>query len=845
MPRRPAHDIAIHITAAAVITGVTLLLYLPSLDAPFVFDDEWNITRNEHIQVKELTIKNLVAAGTRSVNFKRPLANISFALNYYISEFDVRAYRVVNILIHIINGWLVYWFVLMTMAIVGRSAATLESTGNRNGSDGEAGARTAQTAHRNTHFFAFATALIWVVHPLQTQSVIYIVQRMNSMAVLFYLASLCLYIAGRLQRRRNRRWACFITAIVAWIAAITSKEIAATLPVVVILYEWFFFQNSSLVWMKRCAKYAVPVICGFGVVTVIYMRGNPFDSIRSGYQRRDFTVNERVLTQFRVVVRYLTLIGYPHPRRLNFDYDYPLSKSLFRPLTTLMSLAVIIFLFWLSWFLWRRRQALLSFCVLWFFIHLVIESSIIPLEIIYEHRTYLPSVGVLMALAYGFHCGTSKVRWLRPVAAVAVICVLAFGTHLRAGVWADEIALWRDGIEKSPNKARLRVNYGIVLTERRMFKEAEEQFLAALQMLPRSRKAHNNLGFIYSEQGRIDEAIHHLRKAIVIRPRYLEAHVNLGTALRRKGLIEEALKHYRLALAIDPSYQEVHFNLCDTLSQIGQVEKALEHCREATRLRPHSPSSYNALGQALAKAGDVDEAAKHLQRAVGLNADFWGAHHNLGIVRSKQGRIEEAIGHYRDAIRLSPDFVEAHNNLGIALRKNGRLDEAIEQYRVALSYDPDYLDSHNNLGVALVKQNRFKEALRHFTEALSIRPGFRRAQENVELVEKKLKAADQGVPETGRAAAQRHNDAGNAYLQQGELGKAIQAYELAIAAHPDFAEAHNNLGAAYGRRGNLAAAIEQFAAAVRISPDYTDAKGNLEAARRYKEQSQSTDKNEK
>jgi len=515
------------------------------------------------------------------------------------------------------------------------------------------------------------TALIFITHPIQIQSVTYVVQRMNSMAVMFYLLSLLLYIYGRLSRTRGKRWILLCGCFTSWIMALGSKEIAGTLPLIIFLYEWYFIQDLRIEWIRRNIKYFFLLFIILVLVGFIYLGQSPFDKILSAYENRDFTMFERVLTQFRVVVFYISLLFCPHPSRLNLLHHITASHSLFAPLTTLFSLLIIVGLIGLAIFLYKKRR-LISFCILWFFINLVIESSVIGLEMIYEHRLYLPMFAFSLLLAYLLFALLSKKQFW--AVAIFVIIILSLGTftYMRNRVWQDEITLWSNVISKNPQ----------------------------------SQRAHNNLGVVLKKRGRIDEAIGHFLKALRIKPNDVDAHYNLGIALADQGRTEEAIDHYLQALRIKPDFEKAYNNLGTALAGQGRTEEAIDHYLQALRIKPDFDKAHNNLGLALYKKGRLEEAIDHYLQALQIKPDYEDAHHNLGIALAKQDRIEEAIYHYLQALRIKPDNSEAHNNLGVVLFRKGNIEGAIASFREALVIKPDYTLAKNNLKKTLMIQQQ-------------------------------------------------------------------------------------------------------------------------------------------
>jgi hypothetical protein len=239
---------------------------------------------------------------------------------------------------------------------------------------------------------ALFSSLIFISHPIQTQSVTYIVQRMASMGGMFYLLSLVLYVKGRLSTGRPRIL-YFAGTGLSYLVGIFSKENVAILPLFIALYEFYFFQKLDLSPKGRKVLFSlVGALFILGAFGFIIWGGRYINVIIEGYEYRTFTMSERVLTQSRIVLYYLTLLVFPHPSRLNLDYDFLISKTILDPPTTLISILIIAGL--MGYSIWSaRKKPVLSFFILWYFGNLVIESSIFPLEMVYEHRLYLPAVG--------------------------------------------------------------------------------------------------------------------------------------------------------------------------------------------------------------------------------------------------------------------------------------------------------------------------------------------------------------------------------------------------------------------------------------------------------------------
>ncbi|RPJ11873.1 MAG: hypothetical protein EHM36_00620 [Deltaproteobacteria bacterium] len=385
-PKRDRSSLYRHLIAIGLIAGVALAVYSNTFSVPFQFDDRPNIIQNPNIQIKALSwdrIEKLIYYTYRESI--RVFSYFTLALNYYFGEFDVFGYHFVNLLIHVMTGILLYGFLTLTLHL-----PSLKE---------EYGAVSYKAA--------LFTSLIFIAHPVQTQSVTYIVQRMASLAGLFYLLGFFLYVKGRSAQGMVRAF-CFGGAVLSYLLGVFSKENVVILPFFIALYEFYFFRRFDLSPKgKRILLILAGSLLVLGAFGLLIWGKRYYEVIVEGYKIRDFNLTERVLTQFRVVLYYLTLLAYPHPSRLILDYDFPISKTILDPPTTLLSILIVLGLIGYSFWAAKKRPVL-SFFVLWYFGNLVIESSIFPLEMVYEHRLYLPCIGLFTLFGLGVVKGIEK-----------------------------------------------------------------------------------------------------------------------------------------------------------------------------------------------------------------------------------------------------------------------------------------------------------------------------------------------------------------------------------------------------------------------------------------------------
>jgi tetratricopeptide (TPR) repeat protein len=631
---------------------IVAAVYANSLGVPFVFDDVPNIKHNPHIAYSRFSLEGLLSAGFENPIASRPVAYISFGLNYYLGGYDVFGYHLVNIGIHLITGLLLFLLVKTTLLL------SLQTTGDVCSAKPAAAVSMPASGWRSLDpsWVSFWAVALWLVHPVQTQSVTYIVQRMNSMAAMFFVLSLLLYARGRISQKRGadgsgrsaaQPYMWFAGSLLGGLLALGSKEIAATLPFLILLYEWYFFQNLSRSWLKRYWIWVVVISIVFVLVAVIYLGGHPWDRILAGYAGRDFTPLQRVLTEFRVVVFYLSLLLWPHPSRLNLEHDFALSYSLFDPVATVFSLGVLVGLLVLGIAL-APRQRVLSFCLLWFLANLVIESSVIGLELVFEHRLYLPSMFMILAAVMLF-CRYVRHRWLQAALLGLILLAGAWGTFERNRVWQDEVTLYSDCVKKSPHKAR----------------------------------AHDGLGTALFKQGREEEAIERFNESLRLDPGFAAAHNNLGVALIRQEKFSRALYHFQEALRLWPGYDDAIDNL-NKLENNLRIDAHIAEVERKLSTYPSDPLIHYDLANLYLRRERLSEAKIHYQKSLALDPGRNGALERLAAVNAMTGKYGEAISLFEEVIARQPEKADAFFYIACIYAKQGKKQQALSWLQKAV-----------------------------------------------------------------------------------------------------------------------------------------------------------------
>jgi len=710
-----------------VFIFVGSIIYSNTLNVPFYFDDYANI-KKPAIQVENGTCGEFARVLHKGTLQNRPVSNLSFALNYYFGGYRVQGYHLVNIFIHIASAICLYFLFYYTLCL---------------------------PPNREKYFgaqsVAFLASLVWLVHPVATQSVTYVVQRMNSMATMFYLLAVLCYVLGRNRQRclpPGSKFLSplffFISSAVAGLLSAGSKEIAITLPVILFLYEVYFFQDLSWKWLKQKLVWGIGIFVSVFVVSYIYLGSALFTFLSLECPNRNFNLLERIFTQFRVIVYYLGLLIYPAPNRLVLDYDFPISLSITTPLSTLFSFLFLVLLVALGG-LFAKKERLLSFCIIWFFLNLMLESSVICLEMVYEHRTYLSSSFLcLLFVGIAFRVFHNKHVF---VAIISLVCILfSFWTIQRNAVWQNSLNFGKHEVSVFPHNARSLNNLGLTLANDGKLQEAEKIFHRALEDDPSAEIVHKNLGDVSLHIGDRVGAESYFRKAIKIKPDYTEARFSLAVLLRRNGAYNEAITHFSILQKKQPENGVLNKNLGNSLLRSGKPQQGMVYLKIAQSQIKADTEIGLDIAEALSRLGDVDNAIKEYKRVLLIDQQEEKAHYNLALLLQQKGESEEAISHFRSAQRLTTYPMEMLYNYGNQLLRSGNVEEAEKVYGSFLQVIPTVINTLNNLGLVFVQEKKYKKAVQCFSLAIAMDPSSQMIQNNLQMAQMAQKSLQKSKP---------------------------------------------------------------------------------------------------
>ncbi len=552
-----------------VLAVAGTLAYRNAFGAPFVFDDLTQILQNPNIQSWHWPWPFIQ-------NNRRPFLYLTLAFNFRFDGFNPLGYHVFNIRMHILSAMMLFLFVHKTF--------NLPSMG--------------QWLKKDAFVLALSSALFWLLHPMHTQAVTYIIQRAESLMGLLFLTSL--YCASQYVTSRRAFW--LIASGMAAVFCGLTKEVALVLPVMVLFYDRTFFSESILSAIKRSRFLYISLFLMWAGMFFLYFTTRPEEKLTAGFGMQGMSPFLYAANQPAVILHYLRLILWPHP--LVFDYQWPPEGQVH---LLLPSIAVVVTWVGVLGALYRRHR-FLSFLCLSFFILLLPSSSIIPLkDLIFEYRLYLSltCAAVLGAVSLKLFVEKfvhSKSRKGFFVVCVTLVSVILGGlTYQRNKVYLSEESLWKDVIKKQPANARAYNNLGEYWLRQGRDESAKSCFLKSISLDQKYADVFANMATVLGKEGKIDDAIAYARQAVVIDPDFAVGYNNLGSALSQAGRYEQAVPYFEKALSLGFVREGVLINLAVALNNCGHKDMATKVLKDALQLNPSSTEIPSLLNEVLGK----------------------------------------------------------------------------------------------------------------------------------------------------------------------------------------------------------------------------------------------------
>lgn len=646
-------------------------IYFNSLRTPFVFDDGHMIVRNSYI--KDLSKLPLVFTSGRITSVPlekgmyRPILMLTFAFNYFFGRLNPLGYHIINIMFHFLNGALV--FLLLRTLLKSKS-----------------------------FWPAFLASLLFIVHPVNSEAVIYISCRSTLMSSFFFLFGLVSYIKWDYKALDKK----YFFSLTAFVLGILTKEIMIVFPLILLSYDFLFRRH-----LFKDIKSIIKPYFLFFLVSLLYLllRHHLIGTFTNVTLRRG--VYENILTQLHVSIFYFKLFFFPF--NLCIGRFFLTVTSFLKP-AVLQSFLIIVCLFSLSFSAYKKFP-LFSFAIFWYFLNLL-PKFIANLSLMAaEHHLYLPGIGIFMVIAVVFkrlyYLLEKKKLLLKKIAFfifILIFSLFCFLTFRRTTIWRNEYSLWKNNIKHSPLAWGAYNNLGLIVLNEGKFEEANGYFLEALagsEKLPAKAlqvSLHTNLAKMHLMQENFTLAEKEIMQAMAINPQVAEVHNNLGLVYVAKGLREKEIEEFKLAIALDHSLIEAYINLGVSYWRQDKSELAIKTLKQGIKINPDYAKPYLVLAKIYDKLRNTSGALRLRNQAMGLLAVDANDYYALGIQYGKLGD-KAAIEPFKKAIQLEPEFAAAHNNLAVTYANLDppQVELAKKHAKLALKYGykvkPDFLKS--------------------------------------------------------------------------------------------------------------------------------------------------------
>ena len=582
--------------------------YSNTFQSSWHLDDFPTLVHDSALHLEDLSASSIAATfysrpGSLGKSY-RPVSCLSLALNWYLGGDQVAGYHLVNISIHFFTAFFLY----LTIYNIFQSP------------------RMAVKNSSHVFYIAILSAALWALNPVQTQAVTYIVQRMASLAAMFFTLGMYFYVKGRISKVRWYQIFNFIAGIGCYALAVWSKENAIMLPLAVMLVEIVFFQNldsEKTCFKIRVGAASIAILLLFIFIYVVYF-SNDF-SILKGYRHRAFTLGQRLLTEPRIIIFYLSLLFYPMHQRLSIEHPVELSTSLLQPWTTVPAIAFTVLMIGIGLYQIKKRP-ILAFALLFFYLNHLIESTVLPLELVFEHRNYLPSLFLFCPVAVGLfglvdYYQQKSGSMVKVLVSFMVLLVLGLGlsTYVRNMAWATEQTLWEDALKKAPGRARPAYNLAKHYANAGQLDIALQLYQKALATEASRRKytralSLNGIASIYYMKRDFEKALEYCQKALKAYPGFETARYNLVLVLSKLARWDELSHQIDLLLAGEKTNRVYLFLKGEILLQQNQPARALPYFRKALQIAPDDNKIQLNIGIALNLIGHFQQAEWFFRR---------------------------------------------------------------------------------------------------------------------------------------------------------------------------------------------------------------------------------------
>ncbi|MBU4269360.1 tetratricopeptide repeat protein [Candidatus Dependentiae bacterium] len=700
--------------SAAILTITTFLFYYPSLKYPFQFDDLANIT-------KKFAIRN----DNPLTRFfcSRWIVDWLNRINYEMDRFNPFYYRLFNLFIHITAGILLFYLLLTLLN-------KLEKT---------------SFFYKNSILIAFATSGLFLLHPVQTQTVSYIIQgRLEGLASMLILANLLILVNALLTNNKILKTALFILSAVISILSFGSKEIIVITPILLFLCDWFFISKSNWSDFKTRIFYHLGFAAFFYLfyfskymdfsfftraVSLKMVTANNRGNILTNHAQDVIKPLEFLISEFKVILHYLWIFIVPFG--ISVEYDWKLSTGFFSADSFFPFLVLFAIVIFIIYSIINKKNSLLVFGLSWFFITIAPRTTIIPSpELLCDYKTYLASIGWLFLLASALvyvaifiasQIRNIKVQFLQ-FAQIAVLLIFLIpvgtATYNRNTVWRTAEEFWHDIVKKAPLKARGHNNYGVALSECGKVDKAIKHYQKAISLDRYYSDPLSNIAVAYSMKNEIDKAIEALNMALLINPNYPEAYNNIGTLYLSKKDYVKSEEFLNKAIELRPYYGKAYYNKGRLYMEKSDEQTAWTFFKKATEGDLDTPEGFFTLGQLSIRLQKYEDAAYAFEKIISLGVKEQAVQFNLANSYYMLKRFDEAEKIYASLVSENPVDGRYAYNLAETYLSKKEFEKALVVFQKVLSMPNAPGQAHLRAVACLESLNRTAEVDKYLEELL-------------------------------------------------------------------------------------------------------------------------------
>ncbi|MEO0129517.1 MAG: tetratricopeptide repeat protein [candidate division WOR-3 bacterium] len=649
-----------------LVSGILIFTFIslfPCLQNGYCNWDDYHLITANH-SIKELSWKNIKEIFSSGyVGTYIPLTVLSFALENTFFKLNPFVTHFINLILHLLNVILVFYLIYLL-------------TGNL--------------------LISAIVGLLFGIHPLHVESVAWATERKDMLYSFFFLNSLLLYHFYKQKEKKIY----YFSSLLLFIFSLLSKPMAVTLPLVLILLDYYYEKRFSIKQVYSKIAYLVPALL-VGIINIHFQGSGSLSLVN---------YLKHILVSFYNLLFYLYKLMLPI--NLSAFYPYPDNFEKVMPLVFFVApliVAVIVYLI-----VWTKRfTQKIIFGALFFIITLLPVSQLIPLvapAIAADRYTYLPSIGLFFI--FGLFIDwlyNRKLETLKPfktilsVLLILIFVFLGFNSFNRCRVWKDSITLWSDVLKKYPQNGIAYNNRGNAYKFIGEYEKAIEDFNKAIEYSPELELPYFNRGSVYERLGQYEKAIADFTAALNIQPNFIMGYVDRGAIYVKTGEYEKAYNDLSKALQLNPQSAESYYNLGVLYFNVKNYNLAMEHYNKAIAIDPYLAVAHLSKGDIYFIYGDFGNAIEYYTKALQIDSLNVDGYYNRAIVFTRTHNLEQALSDYNQAIKLKPNFVQAYNNRGNIYFDFDEFEKAIWDYTKAIEFDSNYAPAYYNRAVAYYK----------------------------------------------------------------------------------------------------------------------------------------------